>query len=354
VTQAPRAVFVYAGLRQELARQVERGEAPDTALLGENHLAAFGVEARIHESVLRRRTRERGLLHRLTWNARELVLPWEIRDADVLCTSLGPLVGPAARVRPGLRTIVFNMSLVNRLARLDGVRRRLVARSLRSVDILVCFAEAQRQRLLELTGADPSTVRTVPPGVDERFYAPSGPPPPDGHVLAVGRDLARDYRTFCAAVAELDAQVVLVASRRNLVDIEVPGNVRCAIDIGPQDLRELYRGARCVVVPTKRDEYPFGADCSGHTVVFDAFASGRPVVATRRATLDEYVVDGVTGLLVEPEAVEPLRLGIHRLLEDDERSSRIGAAGRAAVEREHTSRLFAQRVAGLIADVRSG
>jgi hypothetical protein len=36
-----RVAFVYPNPRSQLAREVDAGEAPDSTLLGQNHLAAF-------------------------------------------------------------------------------------------------------------------------------------------------------------------------------------------------------------------------------------------------------------------------------------------------------------------------
>ena len=89
--------------------------------------------------------------------------------------------------------------------------------------------------------------------------------------------MARDYDTFARAVDGLDARAVIVASERNLTDVTVPGNVELRLDVSYPELRELYAGASCVVLPTRREGYCYGADCSGQTVLLDAMAMGRPV-----------------------------------------------------------------------------
>ena len=113
-------------------------------------------------------------------------------------------------------------------------------------------------------------------------------------MLAVGRDMARDYGTFARAVVGLDARAVIVASERNLTDVTVPGNVELRLNVSYPELRELYAGAACVVLPTRREGYHYGADCSGQTVLLDAMAMGRPVVASERSTLSDYVRDPET------------------------------------------------------------
>ena len=107
---------------------------------------------------------------------------------------------------------------------------------------------------------------------------PSAPGPRGGDVLAVGRDMARDYSTFAGALDGLDARAIIVASERNLTDVKLPDNVELRLDVSyPGSFRELYTGAACVVLPTRREGYHYGADCSGQTVLLDAMAMGRPV-----------------------------------------------------------------------------
>lgn len=60
----------------------------------------------------------------------------------------------------------------------------------------------------------------------------------------------------------------------------------------------------------------------------EAMVSGKPVVATRVASLPEVVVDGETGLLVEPGNIEGLTDALVRLAVDKEMRLRLGSAGR--------------------------
>ncbi|MCX6024375.1 MAG: glycosyltransferase family 4 protein [Chloroflexi bacterium] len=56
--------------------------------------------------------------------------------------------------------------------------------------------------------------------------------------------------------------------------------------------RRLYRAARCVLMPLQWDE-PFGL------VMVEAMACGAPVVALRRGSAPELIVDGKTGFLTD-------------------------------------------------------
>ena len=343
-----RVAYVYAKPRQALQEAIARGEAPDTGLLGQNHLADFGVKAEIRDSLLRKRHRAKGLAHRLTWSGRELTLPLELRRYDAICTTIGPTLPLTAKATFGPRVVLFNMSLCQSIARSSGAKRSLLAAGVRTAGAVVCFAEAQRDRLLELTGADPERVHVVGLGVDARFLATDAPPPPGGMVLAAGRDLGRDYATFAAAVDGLDVPVVLVASERNLKGISLPANVELRVDVSPVELRELYEQAAFVVVPTRREGYPLGADCSGQTVVLDAFAMSRPVIASERSTLRGYVEDGRNGLIVSAEDAAALRQAIAGLAEDPALAQRLGEEGRRDVEARFTTRALAEGMSRIL------
>jgi glycosyltransferase involved in cell wall biosynthesis len=345
--------YVYPNSRARLRREIERGEAPDTGLLGLNHLHREGLDAVACEPLLQRHPLP-GPLRRIGWSLRELTLPWEVARGDVLCSALGPLTPLAARAHRGPATILFNMGLCARLARSSRRRERLLAAGIRDASAVVCFAESQRERLIAQTGCDPEHVHTLQLGVDERFLAADEPPPVDGPVLAVGRDLARDYATLGEAARGLDAEVVVVASEKNVRDIRFPSNVRVRLDISALELRELYRRARCVVLPTRSEAFEYGADCSGQNVLLDAMAMSRPVIASERSTLDGYVEDGETAVLVAPEDPAALTEAIGEVLAAPEAAEQMGARARRQVETRFTTRRFAARLARLIRTLGAG
>jgi glycosyltransferase involved in cell wall biosynthesis len=204
--------------------------------------------------------------------------------------------------------------------------------------------------LLREVDLDPERVHLALLGVDARFNEPL-PEPASTRVLAVGRDLGRDYSTFATAMRGLDVPATLVASSRNLVGVDLPDNVTVELDVPPARLRSLYAGASCVVVPTRAREFDQGADCSGQTVLLDSMAMGRATVISRRATLDEYIDHRRTAVVVPPEEPIALRQGIDEVLSDDDLRRRLGIEGRARVEQSHTTPLFARRLAEILRSV---
>jgi glycosyltransferase involved in cell wall biosynthesis len=81
--------------------------------------------------------------------------------------------------------------------------------------------------------------------------------------------------------------------------------------------------AACDVVAFPTDDY---AEGFGLTAL-EAMAAGRPVVATRYASLPEVVDDGVTGALVPPKSVDAMRVALVALANDPTLGARQGDAG---------------------------
>ena len=338
-SRPPQVAFVYPNPRAELAAAVARGEEPDSTLLGQNHLGALGIDARLHDPALTRRRSGR-----LRWNLREVTLPWELGDAEVAFTPLAGLFPLAARARRRPRVVVVNYGLCTIWERSSRARRAVLSASLRSAAAVVCLGEWQRRRLEEQTGARATTALL---GIDERYFSPRPPPAGEPYVLAVGKDLARDYGTFAEAVRRLGVRAEIAAYPRNLEGVELPPGTR-ARAVSSAELRELFAGAACVVVPQRRQEYAYGSEGGGLTSLLETLAMARPLVASDRPILHDYVADGETALLVPPEEPEALAAAIGRVLGNAELARRLGAAGRARVEAELTTRHFAKRIAPIL------
>ncbi len=342
-----KVAFVYPNPRAELVDDIAAGRAPDTNLLGENHLADFGIEAEVVDSALRRSRRRGGLVHRLTWNARELTLPFELRRFDVVCTPLATVLPLVARARHGPRVVLISYHLLALHRRLGGARRRLLEASVRSAAAVVCVSEAARERLIQRLDLDPAGVHVAPLGVDVDWWRPQ-PPAPDGYVLTVGRDLARDYATFAAAMEQLPhVHGIVCAKHENLDGLELPSNVEVRLDASPTEVRDLYAGAACVVVPIRSEAAAVGTENSGTIAVLEAMASARPVVVSQRTYLDDYVKPGETALTVPPEQPAALRDAVERVLEDGDLAERLDTAGRRASE-AHDTHTFAGRLAAVL------
>jgi glycosyltransferase involved in cell wall biosynthesis len=80
-------------------------------------------------------------------------------------------------------------------------------------------------------------------------------------------------------------------------------------------------------------------------VVAEAMASGLPCVGSRVGGIPEIIDDGVTGLLVEPGRPPDLGAALVTLLNDSEKRSRMGRAGRSRAASMFTTSAMARSVA---------
>jgi phosphatidyl-myo-inositol dimannoside synthase len=113
-------------------------------------------------------------------------------------------------------------------------------------------------------------------------------------------------------------------------------------------LIELYRRCAAFAMPSRGEGFGL--------VYLEAMRAGKPVLAARGSAAEEIVVDGTTGLLVDPDDREELRDALFRLLDHPGEAKRMGEAGFERWRRELSLERFRERLRPLlerlIADVR--
>ncbi|OBG42612.1 hypothetical protein A5672_11465 [Mycobacterium alsense] len=167
---------------------------------------------------------------------------------------------------------------------------------------------------------------------------------PDAPLLFVG-DLTLDkgVQTLLDAYRLLDGPPPLVLVGNSLPENEwtMPDGAQW-LGLLPHDkVLPFFRSARAVIVPSI-----VGDACP--TVVLEAMAAGRPVVASATGGIIDMVVDGVTGRLVPPGDVPALALAIASVVDDPRAARAFGAAGRDRA-RQFTVSAVVERVEGLYA-----
>jgi glycosyltransferase involved in cell wall biosynthesis len=205
---------------------------------------------------------------------------------------------------------------------------------------LVTCTAAGAAHLRNLT-PDPKRVALLYHGLDlRRFDSPPEPPPAAAgplRLLSVGRAVPKKgLDDLLAALArlppDLDWRLVHVGGGEALAslrrDAERLGIAQRVQWLGPQpqeQVIEQYRCADLFVLPCRvaadgdRDGLP--------NVLMEAQSQRLACVSTRLSGVPELILDGVTGLLVEPRDVAALSAAIGRLLADPELRQRLAEAG---------------------------
>lgn len=86
-------------------------------------------------------------------------------------------------------------------------------------------------------------------------------------------------------------------------------------------------------------------------VLLEAMAAGLPVVSTRHAAIPEIVVDGVTGLLIEPRDRGGLEAALRRLAQRPAERLAMGRAARRRYEERFTLSRWAERMTAVFESV---
>jgi phosphatidyl-myo-inositol dimannoside synthase len=235
---------------------------------------------------------------------------------------------------------------------------RLAAFAAQQADAVIAVSSCTAQ-LVAATGAQPARTRLIPPGVD--LPADTRPLPAERPTLVTVARLEHRYKGHDVLVRAL----ALVRER-------VPGVEWVVIGDGPLrgELEALARscgvadGVRFLgpLPDAERDTWLRRADVfampsrvpdggtagEGFGIVYmEAAAHGKPVVAGNVGGAVDAVLDGETGLLVDPTDPAAVAAAIARLLLDAELARRMGEAG-ARRARDFAWPVIAARVEALL------
>jgi glycosyltransferase involved in cell wall biosynthesis len=149
-------------------------------------------------------------------------------------------------------------------------------------------------------------------------------------------------------VRGLDVDVVVAAaspwSKRadSSSGVDLPPNVHVAA-YDHHALRQLYADAALVVVPLVENDFQ-----AGITTILEGMAMAKAVVCTRTTGQQDTIVDGETGRYVPPGDPDALRSAIECLLGDPDEAGRLAANGRSWACAHADTRVYADRLLGIV------
>lgn len=229
----------------------------------------------------------------------------------------------------------------------SAVQRLLYPRLLRHLH-LATISQGEQAFLRDLLPGQ--AVHYVPFGVDHRFWTP-GEAEGGDYVLAVGNDRNRDWATLVAAWSadlpplKIVTSLPVPAAPANVEVIRGDWRTRLLSD---EEMRDLMRGARFVVVPLHDTVQP-----AGQSACLQAMACGKPVLLSNiRGLWDRaLMVDGGPVLLTPPGDVAALAARAHRLAGERGLAAAIGAAARRVVETNLNAEAMATALRALVASL---
>lgn len=168
---------------------------------------------------------------------------------------------------------------------------------------VVCVSKPQADFAINRMNFPESNVDFLFDKVDHKFFKPRNNK--DGnYIMAVGQE-QRDYRTLLDAIAGTKIKLIIVASNpwsKFPLDVSEHSNVKFVRNIPYTELRDLYRGARIVVVPLFENSYGAGLN-----VLLEAMAVAKPLIVSETTGVCNYILQDETGLYVSPGNSNELR-----------------------------------------------
>jgi glycosyltransferase involved in cell wall biosynthesis len=325
------------------------------------HLASLGVEIEIilprgkkyEKGIPNWRVTEIPVSRGYTWYGSPflfytpLVRIWRERGFDILRVHSLRNVGTAAWIFRALNGIKIPLvSHHHHMEDDEGMIQMVDRFVLNRSDMVITVSRFSKEQLVSRVRIDPGKVDYVHDGIEEKYV----PLPPDGQLL--GKYELRNKKVllflsalhprknagfllevFCEIVQLKgdEVRLMIVGGGRELDGLKQKAGNLGIIDkviftgyIPEEEKVKHYNLADCFVFPSKLEGFGL--------VAGEAMSCGKPVVASKTASLPEVIDDGVTGFLASLDNKDEFVRKILLLLDDEGLKMRMGAAAQKKVD----------------------
>ena len=229
-------------------------------------------------------------------------------------------------------------------------------------------------KLVEQAGVAPDRIEIVHPGCDIHRFRPLEPKMDLRQRLLGHRHRDRVILTVGGLVERKGHDMVIRALprlRKSLPQVsylivgdgpcrgelealackmEVRDHVVFAGLVPATELPDVYALSDVFIMPSREQLEAFAVEGFG-MVFHEASACAKPVVGGLSGGISEAIVEGVTGLLVNPHDPEEIASVLKRILTSKELAARLGEGGRARVVKEFNWARVGARVQGILDSV---
>ena len=203
----------------------------------------------------------------------------------------------------------------------------------KAMDTIIVHSKSMQQNLTRL-GAPEQNINLIHYSIDQDFFSPRTDLEQEKNVImSIGESRSRDYPSLFKAVQGLPINLEVAGfghwyarEKNNSLNERIPENVSLLKRLPQNELRNHYARSQFVVIPVHDLVYSAGATAS-----MEAGSMGRAVVAYRSRGISDYIIDGETGILVEPGNVKAMRDAIQSLLSNPKEAKRLGENARQRI-----------------------
>ena len=254
--------------------------------------------------------------------------------------------------RKAIKNKCVKNSLAGTLLRVLAMKLYAATKVFEDVDTFVCTCEFSKNKLIE-GGVPASKIECVPTFIDVSKITPCFHD--DKYFLFLGR-MAHQKGTIYAikAMNYLKNTDYVLKITGQISDSEEDQKIWNYIKENQLESKVIFTGfkygveledliskATCVVCPAIWYE-------NMPNTVIEAYAYGKPVVASRIGSLAEIVVDGKTGMLFRMKDAKDMAEKLQKFVLDDSLSERLGRQAREKCERDYNEQLHMNKVISLL------
>jgi glycosyltransferase involved in cell wall biosynthesis len=222
--------------------------------------------------------------------------------------------------------------------KLGNLFRKFVKYSIDSkyIDKIIVYSSSECKFYSELLDVDINKFMFIPLGVEpiETVHSSRG-----NYIFSSGRS-NRDYNFMINALAHKRYQVHIACAGFKPDDESDPNMEILHNCFGDKMLKQMAKSF-CVVIPLQDEHIS-----SGKLVILAAMQMGKPVIATRNDSINEYITDGETGFIIDKDA-DALVDAIERLYKDSNLYKRMSENSIHKFEQEFTLSSFGTRLSQL-------
>ncbi|HDZ14015.1 hypothetical protein LCGC14_1296480 [marine sediment metagenome] len=307
-------IFMYPDIARPTIEEISKGRVPRERLAGLYQLKEQGWDVDISDSrwegklsPMRRRFKRY-----FTIPSVRMFKDWWPADVIVIKDDFSLFLTLSARI---LRKEIVYLDSMFALPK-SKIRRFLLKINLIFSNKIICFSETQANLWAREFDVARSKFLVSHYCVDVEFYMNNRSTKNirKDQIIAIGRDIGRDFYTLISAVNEKDIPLIIVTLPYLLSKIDVvPKNVSIKERLSYDELFEIYSQSSISVVSLK----DFMTYPSGIRAVMEAMLQGVPVIATRTPVLEEYFSHGEDILFVEAGSAKDLSDKIDLLIENN-------------------------------------
>ena len=221
-----------------------------------------------------------------------------------------------------------------------------------SMDTIIVHCRSMQDNLIRL-GAPRERVRLIHYSIDQNYFVPCPDVEPRKDVImSIGEPRSRDYASLFESVKGLPLTLEVAGfghwyarEKNSSVGTSIPENVTLLNHLPQRELRNQYASSQFVVIPVHNLVYS-----AGSTASMEAGSMGRAVIAFHSRGISDYIIDGETGILVEPGNIEGMRDSIRSLLANPKEAKRLGDNARQRILEELNFETYVKNISEVLTE----